>query len=167
MADKNAIRANAKEETEAKGPKPGSGAAPDDNDLRRELKSEQVRDMRQTRRIRLERHRQMWLIRSRVYKFLMFPFAVVSLLMTTGLGLAVYAPGVWKLFCGESPVLLYLKQNGDGTPLAALILGTFISFAVVFSALAFGVFVSARDGQGGGSAAQNIMNMMQDTNNGG
>ena len=55
MADKNAIRANAKEETEAKGPKPGSGAAPDDNDLRRELKSEQVRDMRQTRRIRLER----------------------------------------------------------------------------------------------------------------
>ena len=109
----------------------------------------------------------MWRIRSRVYKFLMFPFAVVSLLMTTGLGLAVYAPGVWKLFCGESPVLLYLKQNGDGTPLAALILGTFISFAVVFSALAFGVFVSARDGQGGGSAAQNIMNMMQDTNNGG
>ena len=132
-----------------------------DFESRKDLNSERVKDMRQARRLCRANHRQMRNIRYCVYKCLMLPLAFLSGLMTLGLGLAVYFPGLWKLFCLPSPLLSHLGKEGNGWPLAAFILGTFISFAAVFGALAFGVFASVRDRDNPNSSpAQSVLNMI-------
>lgn len=173
MAETDPIQAHAeqgpKEAKWARANKGGDDAIKEgDFQDRRALNRERVEDMRQARTHQRANHQQRQGIRKAVFRWAMWPFIFVSWLAMLLLLLAVYFPGIWGWFCNQSPFFLYIEKMGtDGEsvagsawPLGAFILGTFISFAAVFSALAFGVFASLRD-KGDESPARNMLNMVQ------
>ena len=138
--------------------------------IRQSLSDELLQSMRQERALRLDNHRQAAGIRRIIFRCVMLPFAALAGLMMLGLGLAVYAPGVWTWFCSRSPLLPYFEKavsdSSVAWPLGVFISGTFLSFVAVFGALAFGVFATLRK-KSDESASEKILDALNQERDGG